>query len=181
MGFYSQPWCEAVCVFSETAEVATGGTVSFGTKTDGTIGLYAWNKRLLTHTRGDVYDCGAKLDPARHQGTLQPGLYLVEVVTPGRYANSFSSRVARVDNTNFAHEVLETVAASTAGCSHITDGDSNMFVYVPFTELVVDEVTAIRLEEWNRVANAGGFGVINAMDVDVEYVVGAQLRVEKVG
>ena len=54
-----------------------------------------------------------------------------------------------------------------------------MFVYVPFTELVVDEVTAIRLEQWNRVANAGGFGVINAMDV--EYVVGAQLRVEKVG
>jgi len=42
-------------------------------------------------------------------------------------------------------------------------------------------VTAIRLEQWNRVANAGGFGVINAMDVGVEYVVGAQLRVEKVG
>lgn len=106
-------------------------------------------------------------------------MYVVEAIVPGFRANHFSARLVAIDENGVA---TKTVARSNAGYSQADVGSANVFVYVPPTEVTVSKATkSFRLEQYNRRAHSQGFGQIKATTLaNVEYVVGAQLRVERV-
>ena len=161
------------CLFYEKASVGDAGFG--GPSTDAT-----WTNRRLTNVSGDPSTCGSELDASSDIVTLRgPGVYVVEAIVPGFRANHFSARLVAIDENGVA---TRTVARSNAGYSQADVGNANVFVYVPPTEVTVSKATkSFRLEQYNRRAHSQGFGQIKATTAaNVEYVVGAQLRVERV-